>query len=109
MRTCKNKENKLPTDLCDIKQCKECKNFDDDFKNMKKELNLSHADIAEFFGMSYGSLANSTAKQRYFKALLSFYAKTKKHVRKSCCDQTKDINKIMKLKFKTCRDCKKEL
>lgn len=46
-------------------------------KQLKKELGLSNKDLAEFFGMSYGSYANSTAKQRYETALLIFY----KHIK----------------------------
>lgn len=46
-------------------------------KQLKKELNLSNKDLAEFFGMNYGSYANSTAKKRYENALCRFYAKIK--------------------------------
>jgi transcriptional regulator with XRE-family HTH domain len=42
-------------------------------KQLKKELGLSQKDIAEFFQMSYGSYANSTAKKRYETALCNFY------------------------------------
>jgi hypothetical protein len=47
-------------------------------KELKKELNISNADIAKCFGMSYNSFANSTAKERYENALLSFYKLAKK-------------------------------
>jgi transcriptional regulator with XRE-family HTH domain len=33
-----------------------------DIKQLKKELGLSQNELAEFFQMSYGSYANSTAK-----------------------------------------------
>ncbi len=42
-------------------------------KQLKKELGISQKDIAEFFQMSYGSYANSTAKERYEAALCKFY------------------------------------
>ena len=40
-----------------------------DKKELKKELGLSNKDLAECFNMSYGAYANSTAKERYEKAL----------------------------------------
>ena len=43
-------------------------------KEIKKALNLSQKDIAEFFDMSYGAFANSSAKERYERALCRFYA-----------------------------------
>ena len=42
-------------------------------KQLKKELSISQKDIAEFFQLSYGSYANSTAKERYEEALCGFY------------------------------------
>lgn len=42
-------------------------------KQLKKELGLSQKDLAEFFGMSYGAFANSTAKDRYEAAIVKFY------------------------------------
>tara|TARA_R110000782_G_C14532914_1_gene382669 strand:+ start:344 stop:517 length:174 start_codon:yes stop_codon:yes gene_type:complete len=42
-------------------------------KEIKKELGLSQKDLAEFFGMSYGAFANSTAKKRYETAIVKFY------------------------------------
>ena len=42
-------------------------------KQLKKELGLNQKDLAEFFGMSYGAFANSTAKNRYEKAIIKFY------------------------------------
>jgi len=41
---------------------------------LKKELGLSQQDLADFFDMSYGSFANSSAKKRYENALCRFYA-----------------------------------
>lgn len=40
---------------------------------LKKELGLSQKDLAQFFDMSYGAFANSTAKERYENALCRFY------------------------------------
>ena len=42
-------------------------------QEVKKELGISNKEIAEFFGMSYGSFANSSAKERYENALCRFY------------------------------------
>ena len=47
-------------------------------KQLKKELGLSQKDISEFYNMSYGSFANSTAKTRYENALCKFYELIKK-------------------------------
>lgn len=47
-------------------------------EEIKKELGLSQKDLAEFFDMSYGAFANSTAKHRYENALCSFYDVAKK-------------------------------
>ena len=47
-------------------------------KDLKKELNLSNADLAKCFDMTYGAYANSTAKERYESAILSFYKLAKK-------------------------------
>jgi len=46
-------------------------------KQLKKELGLSNKDLAEFFNLSYSVFANSTAKERYEKALCKFYQKIK--------------------------------
>ena len=46
-------------------------------KQLKKELGLTNKDISEFFDMSPGVYANSSAKERYEKALCKFY----KHVK----------------------------
>ncbi len=42
-------------------------------KQLKKELDLSNKDLAEFFDMRYTVYANSTAKKRYENALCKFY------------------------------------
>ena len=47
-------------------------------KELKKELKLNQSDLAEFFGMSYGAFANSSAKERYEKAICNFYEFLKK-------------------------------
>lgn len=47
-------------------------------KDLKRELNISNADLAKCFNMTYGAYANSTAKERYENALLSFYKLVKK-------------------------------
>ena len=49
-----------------------------DIKQLKKELGLSNKDLAEFFDMTYGAYANSTAKERYEVALCRFYSVIKK-------------------------------
>jgi len=41
---------------------------------LKKELKLSNKEIAQFFNMTYGAFANSSAKQRYETALCKFYS-----------------------------------
>lgn len=43
-------------------------------QELKKELKLSNKDIAEFFNMTYGAFANSSAKQRYETAICKFYS-----------------------------------
>lgn len=43
-------------------------------KQLKKETGLSQKDIAQFFNMTYGAFANSSAKQRYEIALCKFYS-----------------------------------
>lgn len=52
-------------------------------KELKRELNISNADIAKCFNMTYGAYANSTAKKRYENALLSFYKLAKKRMEKN--------------------------
>ena len=47
-------------------------------KELKKELGLSNKDFADFFSLSYGSFANSSAKKRYEAALCKFYSFLKK-------------------------------
>ena len=43
-------------------------------EQLKKELGLTNAEIAEFFGLTPGAYANSSAKKRYEDALCNFYA-----------------------------------
>jgi len=43
-------------------------------QELKKELGLSNKEIADFFNMTYGAFANSSAKPRYETALLRFYS-----------------------------------
>ena len=67
-----------------------------DIKELKKELGLSNKDLAECFNMSYGAYANSTAKERYENALLSFYKLAKKgwkkNKTKNLISKDQDIN-----------------
>lgn len=41
---------------------------------LKKETGLTQKKIAQFFNMTYGAFANSSAKQRYETALCKFYS-----------------------------------
>ena len=41
---------------------------------LKKETGLTQKDIAQFFNMTYGAFANSSAKERYENALCKFYS-----------------------------------
>lgn len=43
-------------------------------KELKKETGLTQKDIAQFFNMTYGAFANSSAKERYENALCNFYS-----------------------------------
>ena len=43
-------------------------------EELKKELGLTNTEIAEFFGLTAGAYANSSAKKRYEDALCNFYA-----------------------------------
>ena len=43
-------------------------------QELKKETGLTQKDIAQFFSMTYGAFANSSAKQRYEDALCKFYS-----------------------------------
>lgn len=49
-----------------------------EINQLKKELNISNKDIAEFFDLKPIVFANSTAKKRYENALCKFYAFVKK-------------------------------
>lgn len=53
-----------------------------DIKQIKKELGLSNKRIAQFFDLSPMAFANSSAKDRYEKALCEFYQFVKKHEQK---------------------------
>ncbi len=44
----------------------------DDIKKFKSKFGLSNKMIAEFFDMSESSFANSSARERYFMALIRF-------------------------------------
>lgn len=41
---------------------------------LKKETGLTQKEIAQFFNMTYGAFANSSAKERYENALCKFYS-----------------------------------
>ena len=56
---------------------------------LKKELDLTNTDIAEFFGLSPIAYANSSAKVRYETALCRFYEKVKA---KSQAAEQSDLN-----------------
>jgi transcriptional regulator with XRE-family HTH domain len=43
-------------------------------KELKKETGLTQKQIAQFFNMTYGAFANSSAKERYENALCEFYS-----------------------------------
>jgi len=43
-------------------------------QELKKETGLTQKDIAQFFNMTYGAFANSSAKERYENALCNFYS-----------------------------------
>lgn len=43
-------------------------------QQLKKELGLTNTGIAEFFNMTPGAYANSSAKKRYENVLCNFYA-----------------------------------
>lgn len=43
-------------------------------KELKKETGLTQKHIAQFFNMTYGAFANSSAKERYENALCRFYS-----------------------------------
>ena len=54
-----------------------------DIHDVKKELGIDQSNIAECFDMTYGAFANSSAKKRYEKALVSFYKLAKKAWKKN--------------------------
>lgn len=43
-------------------------------QELKKETGLTQKELAQFFNMTYGAFANSSAKQRYENALCKFYS-----------------------------------
>lgn len=45
-----------------------------EINKLKKETGLTQKDIAQFFNMTYGAFANSSAKERYENALCKFYS-----------------------------------
>ena len=55
---------------------------------LKKELKLSNKDIAQFFNMTYGAFANSSAKVRYETALCKFYSFLREGEKKKNQDTT---------------------
>ena len=44
-----------------------------DIKQLKIETGLTQKQTAQFFNMTYGAFANSSAKERYENALCKFY------------------------------------
>jgi hypothetical protein len=57
-------------------------------KELKKETGLSNKQIAQFFDMTYGSFANSSAKERYETALCKFYSFLREGEKKKNKDST---------------------
>lgn len=55
---------------------------------LKKELKLSNKEIAQFFNMTYGAFANSSAKHRYETALCKFYSFLREGEKKKNQDTT---------------------
>ena len=55
---------------------------------LKKETGLTQKDIAQFFGMTYGAFANSSAKERYENALCKFYSFLREGEKKKNQDTT---------------------
>ena len=45
-----------------------------DITELKKETGLTQKELAQFFNMTYGAFANSSAKERYETALCKFYS-----------------------------------
>ena len=50
-------------------------------KQLKKELGLENKDLAEFFNLSPGAYANSTAKKRYERAMCELYQVIKSKIK----------------------------
>lgn len=57
-------------------------------QELKKETGLTQKDIAQFFNMTYGAFANSSAKQRYENALCKFYSFLREGEKKKNQDST---------------------
>lgn len=57
-------------------------------EELKKETGLTQKDIAQFFNMTYGAFANSSAKGRYENALCRFYSFFREGEKKKNQDST---------------------
>ena len=57
-------------------------------QELKKETGLTQKEIAQFFNMTYGAFANSSAKQRYETALCKFYSFLREGEKKKNQDTT---------------------
>lgn len=65
-------------------------------QELKKETGLTQKDIAQFFNMTYGAFANSSAKERYEKALCKFYSFLREGEKKKNQD-TSDVDTSAKV------------
>lgn len=63
---------------------------------LKKETGLTQKDLAQFFNMTYGAFANSSAKERYENALCNFYSFLRDGEKKKNQDTT-DVDTSAKL------------
>ena len=59
-----------------------------EISELKKATGLTQKDIAQFFNMTYGAFANSSAKQRYEAALCKFYSFLREGEKKKNQDTT---------------------
>lgn len=57
-------------------------------QELKKETGLTQKNIAQFFNMTYGVFANSSAKKRYEDALCKFYSFLREGEKKKSQDTT---------------------
>ncbi len=55
---------------------------------LKKRTGLTQKQIAQFFNMTYGAFANSSAKERYENALCKFYSFLREGEKKKNQDTT---------------------